>query len=152
MLPEDTFRRAFEAATADLTRFAEAQREAAAVEHEMAPGFWRLAMRPLAVNACPVELLLHRGQTRDLAIASELYEATPVGDLALLRQMLEAIVAGRVVTRTWSSGLTGAAVACETIVTLAGGLVWSPVPAAIADVTGGTLTKRDRHYVGYRRG
>jgi hypothetical protein len=148
MLAHDVYQRAYDAATGDLEAWAATQLDVAIVDLEHGADFWRLRLAPHAVNACPVELILHRHQRADLTIGPETYEDRPIGDFAVYRKLLEAIAAGNVVIERWESAATGAVEKVETIVRLGGGGTWrdrrdlAPVRDAL---------KVAQYFVKYRR-
>ncbi len=121
MLPDDVFRTKLDRTIASLRQWSAALSDCARIEEQDAARYWRLAVRPLAVGACPIELILHHRQRCDLAIGNESYEDRSVEDFDLLLPLAEAITAGRVLTRHKTSANTGAALAIETHVKLAGG-------------------------------
>ncbi len=115
MLPDDVFRTKFDRTVEALRRWGGALGDCARVEEESAARYWRIAVRPLAAGACPLELILHHRQRCDLAIGDESYEDRAVDEFDLLLPLAEAITAGRVLTRQKTSADTGAALAIETL-------------------------------------
>ncbi len=154
MQSDDTFRSRFETATAELTNWAEQQRDAAHVEHELTPDFWRVRLAPHAGNACPVEVILHRTtQKYDLQVGSESWEALRVSTLDDFVPLLGAIVSGCVVTRSFHSVSSHTLLRVETTIDAPGGpalcldrktTFGERLPAADAVI-------RDRHWLPYRR-
>ena len=97
MLSDDTYRTRLSAVIDDLERWAADAADIARIEAAGTPEAWRIAVAPLAANACPFELLLRRDQRYDLAIASESYEDQAIESLDVFRPFIDAIAAGRVV-------------------------------------------------------
>ena len=151
MLPDDVFRTKFERTIADLRRWSRALTDCARLEEEDAARYWRLAVRPAATGACPVELILHHRQRCDLAIGEESYEDRAVDEFDLLLPIAEAISAGRVLTRHKTSANTGAALAIETHVKLAGGQVWQADRRLRPRAVPGRTILEDRWFLPYRR-
>ena len=151
MLPDDVFRTRFDRTIADLRQWSGALTDCARVEAEDAARYWRLAVRPLAAGACPVELILHHRQRCDLAIGDESYEDRAVDEFDLLLPLVEAIAAGRVLTRLKTSANTGAALAIETHVKLAGGDVWRADRRLRPNTIPGPTILEDRWFLPYRR-
>lgn len=154
MQSDDAFRRAYEQATADLAVMAEALSSVAAVTVESAASFWRLALRPKATAACPIELVLDpEKQSFDVQIGADTWEGSPIDDLATLRHLVAAVVAGRVISRSTMSPSTGSTFAVETLLDLGGGVTWTrrrtlPLGKNHAAETSTTI---DRHWAAYRR-
>lgn len=148
MLAHDVYQRAYDAATSDLEAWAATQRDVATVDVEHGADFWRLRVVPHAVNACPVELIVHRRQRADLTIGPETYEDRPIGDFAVYRKLLDAIAAGHVVVERWESAATGVIEKVETIVRLGDGGTWRD-RRDVADVR--DALKVSQHFVKYRR-
>lgn len=155
MQSDDMFRRAFEAATLRLTAWADQHRDAATIEHERSPDFYRLSVMPHAANACAVELMLHRPtQTYDLQIAEDMWEGLAVDALEPFVPMLDAIVAGQVVVRRHRAAGSGVLLKVETLI-----MPDAAVPMTFTRITdlgqalpGGDAIAQDQHAVPYRRG
>jgi hypothetical protein len=105
-------------------------------------------------NACPVELILHRTtQSYDLQVGGESWEGLRVNSLDDFVPLLEAIMAGHVVTRAFHAALSHALLRIETTIDAPNG------PALCLDRTtpvGRRLPRadaliRDRHWLPYRR-
>jgi hypothetical protein len=151
MLPDDVFRAKLDRTIADLRRWSGALTDCARIDEEDAARYWRLAVRPLAIGACPVELILHHRQRCDVAIAEEAYEERAVAEFDLLLPLVEAIANGRVLTRVKKSANTGAALAVETQVRLAGGEVWQADRRLRPHTIPGPTILEDRWFLPYRR-
>ena len=153
MLSDDTFRAQIDAVIDGLHGWADANRHLARMEEVRTPRFWRLAMEPRKADACPFELILHADQRYDAAIGPEVYEDRPIERVDLFAPLLAAVVAGRVVTRTWRTAGTGAIHSVETIVrfekgTLTGERVDTTVAACVALES---CLASDRHWLPYDR-
>jgi hypothetical protein len=151
MLPDDVFRTKLDRTITGLRQWSDALTDCARVEQEDAARYWRLAVRPLAAGACPLELILHHRQRCDLAIAEESYEERAVAEFDLLLPLVEAITNGRVLTRFKKSANTGAALAVETHVQLAGGEVWQATRRLRPHTIPGPTILEDRWFLPYRR-
>lgn len=150
MQPQDHFERRYEAATIALAAWGETLQDVADVIVERAVSYWRLRLEPNASGACPIEIILHRGQVYDVMIGSESYESLPLDDPDKLMPTLEAIAAGQVVTWTRRSAMTNRPIEIATIVGAA------PNPLFERSRTTGALPVPsdivvERHYVPYRR-
>ena len=151
MLPDDVFRTKFDRTVESLRRWSGALGDCARVEEESAARYWRIAVRPLAAGACPLELILHHRQRCDLAIGDESDEDRAVDEFDLLLPLAEAITAGRVLTRHKTSANTGAALAIETHVRLADGQVWQADRRLRPRSVPGRTILEDRWFLPYRR-
>jgi hypothetical protein len=151
MLPDDVFRTKLDRTIAALRRWSGALADCARVEEQEASRYWRLAVRPHAIGACPVEMILHHRQRCDLAIGNESYEDRAVEEFDLLLPLAEAIAAGRVLTRHKSSANTGAALAIETHVRLADGRTWQADRRLRPRAVPGRTILEDRWFLPYRR-
>jgi hypothetical protein len=151
MLPDDVFRAKRDRTIAALQNWCQAIAECAHVEEQAATNFWRLAVVPFAAGACPFEMILHQRQTCDLAIGPESYENRPSDEFDRLPAMAEAIAAGRALTRTKASVMTGLKFAIETEIRLADGQVWKAERWIITGTRPGALVREDRWYLPYRR-
>ena len=151
MLPDDVFRTKLDRTIAGLRQWSGTLGDCAHVEIEDAARYWRLAVRPLATGACPVELILHHRQRCDLAIGDESYEDRAVDEFDLLLPLTEAIAAGRVLTRHKKSANTGTALAIETHVRLPGGQVWQADRRLRPRTIPGPTILEDRWFLPYRR-
>jgi len=151
MLPDDVFRAKLSRTIADLRQWSGALGDCAHIDEEDAARYWRLAVRPLAAGACPVELILHHRQRCDLAIAEESYEDRDVAEFDLLLPLVEAIGHGRVLTRLKKSANTGDALAVETHVRLAGGEIWQADRRLRPHTIPGPTILEDRWFLPYRR-
>jgi hypothetical protein len=104
-------------------------------------------------NACPCELVLRRDQKFDIRIGEEAYEGLPIASPSLFLPLLQAVVAGNVVTRHWVSSTTGLAYSVETLVNLPDGTSWrgerrnpsAPEPSEL------NLECENHHYLPYFR-
>ena len=154
MLPDDTYRTRYQATIRTLEQWLATQQDVADVEVARAHGSWRARVAPHAANACPFELALRTDQHYDLSVGSETYEDQPIDSLSLFPDLVEAIAAGRVISRRVASAATGSVQAIETIVTPGDGVEWSGRrtfngAAAVAAATDAVV--HDRHYVAYSR-
>lgn len=154
MQSDDQYRRAFDAAAVRMTAWADRHRDAATIDHERAPDFFRLSVTPLAQNACAVEVMLHRPtQTYDLQIAEDMWEGLPAPDLDMFISLLDAIVAGRVVLRRHRAAGSGVLLKVETLV-----MTEAQPPLTFTRITDlgqalplGNAIAQDQHAVPYRR-
>lgn len=151
MLPDDAFRAKRDRTIAALQQWQRALVDCARIEEEAAATFWRLAVSPFAVGACPFEVILHQRQICDLAIGPESYEGRSSDELDRLPAMAEAIAAGRVLTRTKSSAVSGLVLAVETEVRLADGQSWKADRWLVSGIKPGAMVRDDRWYLPYRR-
>ena len=151
MQSDDAYRNELHALIRELRAWIEGFAEIVEYEATEAADYWRLAVMPRAATACPIELILHRNQRYDMTIGRETYEDRPIESLGLFQPLLQAIVEGHVITRTWTTLATGAHHSVETIVDL-GGEIWRAehVNPDIATVAGrDQCAARDRHYAAY---
>lgn len=154
MQSDDQFRRTFEAATARLSTWAEAQSDAATVQTETMGPSWRLSLVPTAANACPVELIVHRdAQSFDIQVGPEASEGHRIETFALLDDILAAVVDGRVVTQQLSSVEAGSLLAVDTRVILGDGVDWMcrRLTAIGSHRPTHKALVRERHWLAYRR-
>lgn len=154
MLPSDAYRTKLHETIAALRYWVPTLRHVADAEDVETEAYWRLAVRPRTAQACPFELILHSDQHYDLLIGNEVFERRPVESLGAFQPLLEAIAAGRVITRHWFTVATGSLAAIETIVTPAGGTDWRRIRrmAPLERVPLEECHAVDRHYVRYARG
>lgn len=153
MRANDAFRNELHSTIRGLRTWADSLNGVAEVDISEADDHWRLNLVPHGTAACPVELVLYSDQRYDCAIGSETYEDQPATDLASLLPLLQAIVDGRLVTRSWTTVATGAHLATATIVNTPGG-PWmrehvNATLERIADRDAAAV--RDRHYAPYAR-
>ena len=121
-------------------------------EEEAGATYWRLTVSPFADGACPFEVILHDRQTCDLAIGPESYEDRTSDEFDRLPAIAEAIAAGRVLTRTKRSALTGLMLAIETEIQLANGETWKADRWLVPGINADVMVREDRWYLPYRRG
>ncbi|MFN3745964.1 MAG: hypothetical protein ACK4TL_14785 [Hyphomicrobiaceae bacterium] len=152
MLPDDAFRAKRDRTIGALRQWQRAIADCAHGEEEAGATYWRLTISPLADGACPFEVILHDRQTCDLAIGPESYEGRSSDELDRLPAMAEAIAAGRVLTRTRRSALTGLVLAIETELQLANGETWKAERWLVPGINAGAMVREDRWYLPYRRG
>lgn len=119
--PQDVFNRGYDTTIAGLDEWVATLADVAIIECERTPTYWRLSMRPSDSNACAIELMLSRNQTYDLELATVALTNEPLLDFSLFRQLLDAIVGGRVISRSWSAQATGTELMREAVVPLADG-------------------------------
>ncbi len=151
MLPDDVFRARRDRTIAALQQWRRALADCAHSEEEAAATYWRLKVTPFLAGACPVEVILHDRQTCDLAIGPESYENCTSDELDRLPALAEAISAGRVLTRTRASAMTGLVLAIETEVRLADGQIWKSDRWLIPGIRPGATVREDHWYLPYRR-
>ena len=153
MQPQDVFNRTFETTTAALDRWLDTIATDALIDRERTSEFWRVRLRPHQANACPVELMLSRGQTFDLDIGSESAVGHPVVNFSLFLPLLQAIAEGHVTHRAWSAQATGSVLTHEMIVRLPDGQDWTMRRLIMAGTAATELSAvaRERSYVPYRR-
>ncbi len=150
MQPNDVFERSYVKTIAELETAMRALADVAAIDHETTRGFWRGRVDPHAINACRFEVILYRAQMFDITLGLETYEARKVESLAVFMPILQALAKGHVITRRWSSTVTGAPVLVETLVTLADGAIWQD-RHELLPVASERLEKRDMHFVAFSR-
>jgi hypothetical protein len=151
MLPDDVFRAKRDRTIAALQQWRRSIADCARTEEQAAAGFWRLSIAPFAAGACTFEVILHQRQTCDLAIGPESYENRASDELDRLPAMAEAIAAGRVLTRSKASVMTGLVLAVETEIRLADEHVWKAERWIVMGTRPGAMTRDDRWYLPYRR-
>ena len=151
MLPDDVFRAKRDHTIAALQQWHRTIAQYAHVEEQDTTSFWRLAIMPVTPGACPFEVIIHQRQTCDLAIGPESYENRTSDELDRLPAMAEAIAAGRVLTRTKSSAMTGLVLAIETEIQLADEQVWKAERWIVMGARPNALVREDRWYLPYRR-
>jgi hypothetical protein len=107
---------------------------------------WLLLLDPHLATACPVAIALRQDGRFDISLAGETYEDRALKSLDQLVALLERIVDGDVIRRSWCSTATGAPQGVETHVRLGAGVVFrnGPIPADGAACC-------DRHFLPYRR-
>jgi hypothetical protein len=150
MQPTDIFARAYEAAIRDLDAWVNAHRLVANIDCERTASYWHVRVTPIAENACPAELILHRSQRCDLSAGAETYENQPIGDPSRWRMVLDAIVAGDVIVRRWVTSATAAVAKVETVISLADGTEWRGERILVA-LPGSATERRDQHVLPYQR-
>jgi hypothetical protein len=155
MLPDDTFRARVRSATGQIRTTLARLASVARIDETETGTYWRIAVEPAAANACPFELIVHfEHQSFDIVIGPESYESCPAEDPGLLAAVVEAIVNGDVITRTWVSANTGAAHSVDTIVPLPDGSEWerSRLEGALARANPpATRIAEDHRYAPYAR-
>lgn len=152
MRASDAFRNELHAAIAALRAWAQGLADVADIAETEADDYWRLALRPHAATACPVELVVYADQRYDIAIGGEVWEDNTLGAASELLPLLAAISEGRVVTRTWETLATGAPFEVESIVET-GERPWRAArtnPALARIVSREDCVARTRHYAPYR--
>jgi hypothetical protein len=153
MRAHDVFKAELTRAITRIRAFVETLAYCAHVDQTETSDYWRLALRPKSLLACPVELILYRQQLWDAQIGNEEYVDRRIERIDLFPALVEAIVAGRVVTRTWRTPGTGLLHSVETIVTLPDRTFTDERRiAAVADVVPrAACVATDRHWLPYRR-
>ena len=153
MRAHDVFRAELTEAISRLRAFVDTLSDCAGVDQAETSDYWRLALRPRSPLACPVELILYRQQLWDAQIGDEEYVDRRIERTDLFPPLVEAIVAGRVVTRTWRTPGTGLLHSVETIVTLPDRTFTDERRnAPVADVVPrAACVAADRHWLPYRR-
>jgi hypothetical protein len=124
MLPDDVFRERLEQTLIDLENWADEMRDCADIEISASGQYWRMSVRPHFPNTCPFELLIHRDQTFDLALAGERYEKKPIERFDLFLKLVKAISAGQVDRIETRNTLTGVLIAITMRVEIAEGWDW----------------------------
>jgi hypothetical protein len=153
MLADDIFRPKLQETITAVEEWAKRIGPYAQVERSADGTNWRIRLVPPVGNACPCELILRRNQRFDLAIGEENYQDLPIGSLAVFLPLLQAVVAGNVITRHWVSSTTGLEYNVETIINLPDGTSWrgerrnpsAPEPVEL------NVECNARHYVPYFR-
>ena len=151
MQPNDVFERAYVKTVAELEAAMARLSHVAVTDHETARDFWRGRIDPHAANACPFEVILYRAQTFDMTVGPETYEARKIDSLDVFVPILEALSHGRIITRRWSSAVSGAPVRVETLVTLPGDVIWQDHRQIAAFAADAQIERRDCHFVAYER-
>ena len=153
MLPNDVFERQYDQAILALQASMSRLAPFALIDSEATRDFWRGRVHPFAVNACPFEIILHRRQRYDITIGPETYEERTISSVAIFAPLLEAVAGANLIVRRWKSAMSGAAVAVETLVTLADGSLWRDRRDTILGTLGSetTLVRDDQHFVPYKR-
>jgi hypothetical protein len=154
MQPQDVFNRAFDDTTVAIEEWLLTLAPHAVVEQERTANYWRVRLKPHQANACPAELMLSRQQVFDLDVGSEGVAGQHIQDFRVFKPLLEAVVAGRCVTRSWNSQATGAELTREFIANLDAERQWTIRRVVHAGSTATELTAvaRDHVYVPYDRG
>ena len=151
MLPDDVFHAKRDRTITALQQWHRTIADCARIEEQAATSFWRLAVTPFAAGACPFEVILHQRQTCDIAIGPESYENRSSDELDRLPAMADAIAAGRVLTRTKTSAMTGLLFAVVTELRLADGQAWKGKRWIVIGANLGATTREDHWYLPYRR-
>ena len=153
MAIDDLFQRRLRDIAARFHNWSLAHQANAQFVHEDANGYWRFAGTPVPPNACAFEILIHPNNKVDFLIADQTYEERSLEPLEQILPLVEAIAAGQVLTRSWSSSNTGMLQRIETIITLDGVAPWCEARDITATInqTAAPRQKRDRHYVPYTR-
>jgi hypothetical protein len=125
MQSDDVFRRNIEGAKDALKAWALANKDVASISLRDTPAFFDLTAEPLTPGACPFGIVLRQDQRYDLSIAGEVFTDRKIEDLALFKNLTEAIAAGRASQIVAVSTLTGLPQRIETRVALPAGAVWS---------------------------
>jgi hypothetical protein len=152
MLSDDIFKTRLHATIAGLEAWLAALRNITSAEIGVDEASWRAAVVPHVAAACPFELMLRVDQRFDLGLGGEIYEDQPIETLDLFQPLLAAVVAGRVIRRTWHTTATGTAVRLETIVHLPDGGSWIGTRQIVQLPTDARQQiMRDRHFAPYER-
>jgi hypothetical protein len=149
MRRDDAFLTRLQVTITTLRYWAPSIAHAAAVEETETDASWGMRISPAVKEACPFELILRADQMHDLAVAGQEYPDRPTESLDLFVPLCEAIAAGAVLQRRWSSPLTGLSRAVETLIMLEDGRVWRGAPSDL--VAGGDWQSSDRYFLPYRR-
>jgi hypothetical protein len=154
MKPQDVFNQAFDRATAELDAWLPSLADDAVIDRERMPMYWRARLIPHQANACPVEVMLSRSQVFDIEAGTESAEGQPLQDFGLFLPLLQAVVDGHVIQRTWLSQATGSELNREWIVEIAPGQTWSMRRHVRAGTAATELSAvaTDHAFVPYRRG
>lgn len=151
MLADDTFRSELAVLINKLTSWAEAQREAGAVDIRSGNGFWSVSTRPATQGACPIALVLRSDQKFDLAIGPERIEDRQINDFGFFPKLVKAVSEGLVERKVHTCALTGAKLSHELRVLLGGGEVWSEGQRSSSPVLGERVLEETRRYLPYVR-
>ena len=151
MLPDDPYKTKLERTIASVKAWTGFVADVARIEAAEVGDGWRLSLQPHSSRACPVEIVLRRDQTCDLAIGGETYRNWPLPSLDVVLPLMEAVSEGRVVTRHTVSATTGLLREVSTIVRLADGTVIEQRRDGAAGMPLGSVEGRDTHYLPYRR-
>jgi hypothetical protein len=154
MLPDDQFATAFARGTERLEAWAHGLWDCADADLERGTIFWRLRLTPKAAGACLVEIIVYpASQTFDFQVHDESYDQLPANPISGLHPLLHAVVAGRVVQRTWVTASANLAFAIETEIQRADGAPWLrsrpllPTPPSAASGS----TAQTKTFLPYRR-
>lgn len=152
MLSEDTYRQKLRELAASVRAWSGFIADVARVEIGEDGGHLRIRMEPRASRACPVELLIDdRQPVCDLTIAGETYEGWQLPRLEAVLPMLEAVAAGRVITRHATSAATRIGYGVSTEIRLADGTSLTPASNGVAGSPGEHVEMRNTHYLPYRK-
>ena len=153
MQPDDVFNRGFEAVTVTLEAQLAALKDAAKIDVERAPSFWRGRASPFVDTACGIEIVLHRNQRYDLAVGRDVSEGQVITSLDFFPALLAAAAQGDIVERTLVSATTRTPVVRTYLARLPGG----PVPLtrhvllALPHASETDAIAVDRHFAPYER-
>lgn len=153
MQSHDTYRLKLQQTTASLAAWSGFVADVARVEAGAAGNGWRLALTPLAVGACPIEIVLDgREPICDVRVGALTVEDWRLPSLDLVLPLVEAVVEGRVVVRRRYSALTGAPLSVNTHVMLAdGSSIVLPLSCTEEGAQLDNVVRRDLHFLPYRR-
>lgn len=153
MLSDDVFRSELRKAANNIEHWLAGFRDVADIDVANDEASWRVGLKPHAVHACPIELVLRVDQCFDMMVGVETYEDRPIDTLALFPKLLQAVAIGKVVTRVSSSLTTATVHRVATLIDIGDGSTWTGVRNVTADRTSAAidLIIRDQHYVPYTR-
>lgn len=156
MLSDDIFKSRLRSTIAAIEAWAQSLAGVAAVETERDDVTWRIAIRPHAPQACPLELSLRTDQRFDFVVGPETYEDEPIESLDAFLPMLQAIAAGRVLTRRRTTAATGLPVDVSTVLMAADDAApfWQRSRSTLVarPLRMGDVLVDDEHYAPYARG
>lgn len=124
MLSDDVYRSRLSSVIDRLEGWARDARDAADVDTQSAPTYWKMRVSPKQPGACPFELLVLADQRFNLRIADEVFEDKPIDSLDFFPMLVRAIAAGRVARIEIRNAMTGALESVETRVALEDGWAW----------------------------
>jgi hypothetical protein len=151
MLSDEAYRSRLRATIASIRYWAPQITDAAKVEESETPEYWKLAVTPHVPGACPFELILRADRHYGIVVGSETFEDLPIESFDGFLPLVEAIAAGRLIQRRWSSAATGLDEAIETIITLGNSAEWRRGTGLDRLGEEAGLVRRDHHYLPYRR-
>lgn len=160
MQTDDVFRAQLQGAISDIKDWVKTIAAIADVMENEDTNYWRLVVKPHALGACPIELMLSVVSDEaiyDIRIANEGYDDQPVDDLQMFVPIFKAVAMGDVHQRTWKSPVTNAPILLQTHVGTKAGELWrverqfSPGATNVNAPELATALYHDRHFLPYHR-